>query len=163
MTTIGVISDTHIPRKGSKLPDILLNKLSGAHMIIHAGDLCREHVLYELQEIAPVYAVLGNNDDEYLQAILPYKKIIEVEECRIGVFHGHGYSGTAAENSRKAFRNENVHCVVFGHSHIPVNTFHDGILYFNPGSAMDRRRQEKCSYGILQVHGSNITGEIITL
>ncbi len=163
MTTIGVISDTHIPRRGSKLPDSLLDKLSEVHMIIHAGDLCRDYVLYELQELAPVYAVLGNNDDEYLTAMLPYKRIIEVEACRIGVFHGHGYSGTAAENSRKAFTDENVHCVVFGHSHIPVNTIHNGILYFNPGSAMDKRRQERCSYGLLQVQGSSITGEIITL
>ena len=162
MTRIGVLSDTHLPRRGSKLPEVLLKQLSGVNMIIHAGDLCRDYVIYELEEIAPVYAVLGNNDDEYLESMLPLKRIIEVEDCRIGIIHGHNYSGTAAANSQRAFRNEKVDCVVFGHSHIPVNKTIEGILYFNPGSAMDKRRQEKYSLGILKVDGKSISGEIIT-
>lgn len=161
MKKIGVISDTHIPRRGDKLPEILYRELAGVDMIIHAGDLCRDYVIYELEEIAPVYAVFGNNDDEYLEAMLPSRRILKVEGCRIGIIHGHNYGGTAAENSRKAFKGEHVNCVVFGHSHIPVNTTEDEILYFNPGSAMDRRRQEKCSFGILTIDGNSITGEII--
>lgn len=163
MIKIGVIADTHIPRRGKQIPEILLHKLSGVNMIIHAGDICRDYVIYELEEIAPVIAVLGNNDDEYLESILPLKRITEVEECRIGILHGHGYGGTAAENSRKAFIGKEIDCVVFGHSHIPMNKSLGGVLYFNPGSAMDKRRQEKCSFGILQVDGKSITGEIIPL
>ena len=46
--------------------------------------------------------------------------------------------------------------VVFGHSHIPWNT--EGIggqLLFNPGSPTERRRQPRCTYGVLEVaHGA---------
>ena len=161
MKKIGVVSDTHIPRRGLKLPEILLRELAGVDMIIHAGDICRDHVIYELEEIAPVYAVSGNNDDEYLEAMLPSRRILEVEDCRIGIIHGHNYGGTAAESAKRAFKSENVNCVVFGHSHIPYNTTANGILYFNPGSAMDKRRQEKYSFGILRADGNSITGEII--
>ncbi len=163
MIKIGVISDTHIPRKGSKLPDFLMERLSGVDMIIHAGDICKDYVIYELEEIAPVIAVLGNNDDEYLEKLLPLKRILTVEDISIGIIHGHNYSGTAAVNAERAFRNDKVDCVVFGHSHIPVNKNIDGKLYFNPGSAMDKRRLEKCSFGILQVDGKSISGEIIAL
>ncbi len=161
MTRIGVIADTHIPRRGKVLPQTLLEELAGVNMIIHAGDLCRDYVIYELEEIAPVFAVLGNNDDEYLESLLPVKRILQVEACNIGVIHGHNFSGTAAANAEKAFRGEQVNCVVFGHSHIPVNKHIDNILYFNPGSAMDKRRQEKFTYGIISVSGSDIAGEII--
>ncbi len=161
MTTIGVIADTHVPRRGKGLPEALLQKLAGVDMIIHAGDLCRDYVIYELEEIAPVFAVLGNNDDEYLESLLPLKRILQVEACNIGIIHGHNFSGTAAANAEKAFRGEQVNCVVFGHSHIPVNKHIDNILYFNPGSAMDKRRQEKYTYGILRVSGSEISGDII--
>ncbi len=161
MKKIGVIADTHIPRRGHKLPEFLLGELAGVDMIIHAGDICRNHVIYELEEIAPVYAVSGNNDDEYLEAMLPSRRILEIEDCRIGIIHGHHPGRTAAESAKKAFKGENVNCVVFGHSHIPVNTTIDEILYFNPGSAMEKRRQEKCSFGILRVAGNSITGEII--
>ncbi|MDF2988127.1 MAG: phosphoesterase, family [Eubacterium sp.] len=163
MITIGVIADTHIPRKGKNLPETLLRKLSGMDMIIHAGDLCRDYVIYELEEIAPVIAVLGNNDDEFLETMLPLKRMLEVEECRIGILHGHGYGSTAAENSKRAFKGEKVDCIVFGHSHIPMNKSLDGVLYFNPGSAMDKRRQKKCSFGILRVDGKSIWGEIIEI
>lgn len=161
MITIGVIADTHIPLRGKKLTNVILQKLAGVDMIIHAGDLCRDYVIYELEEIAPVYAVLGNNDDEYLEAMLPLKRIINVEQCNIGIIHGHNYAGTAAINATKAFKGDNVDCVVFGHSHIPVNKVLDNVLYFNPGSAMDKRRQKKHTFGLLRVCDKNITGEII--
>ncbi len=55
--------------------------------------------------------------------------------------------------------------VVFGHSHIPWNEEHDGQLLFNPGSATDRRRQARCSIGLLHVDDEkkNVRGEIIWL
>ena len=56
-------------------------------------------------------------------------------------------------------------CVVFGHSHIPWNEEHDGQLLFNPGSATDRRRQPRCSIGMLYVDDEEkrVWGEIIWL
>ena len=54
---IDIISDTH-----GYLSPALLDELSGADLIIHAGDLTSEMDYEHLRTIAPVRAVLGNND-----------------------------------------------------------------------------------------------------
>ena len=65
MKTIGIISDTH----GSLDPRAYA-ALFGVDLIIHAGDIGGPPVLNELETIAPVVAVLGNNDfPEYGSAV----------------------------------------------------------------------------------------------
>lgn len=54
---IGVISDTH-----GKLDLRAYAALADCSHIIHAGDICSPSVLRELETLAPVTAVLGNND-----------------------------------------------------------------------------------------------------
>ena len=54
---IDIISDTH-----GYLSPALLDELEGADLIIHAGDLTSEMDYEHLCTIAPVRAVLGNND-----------------------------------------------------------------------------------------------------
>ena len=87
---IGVVSDTHIPSRARTLPKALVEGLFGVDLIIHAGDLLKDYVLYELEEIAPVEAVAGNNDDYYMQSMLPHKKVINAGRFRIGITHGSG-------------------------------------------------------------------------
>ena len=158
---IGVLSDTHIPRRAKAIPSIVLEGLKDVDLIIHAGDLLKDYVIYELQEIAPVEAVAGNVDDEYVNSILGRRKIVSVGDCRIGIVHGDGSSGTTFQRVKKTFINDNVDCVVFGHSHIPHNEKVNGVLYFNPGSPTDKRRQKEYSYGIISIQNDIITGEII--
>lgn len=158
--TIGVVSDTHIPARGRVLPKALIEGLLGVDLIIHAGDLLKDYVLYELEEIAPVEAVTGNNDDEYIRNMLPNKKIIEVGSFRIGITHGCGRGDTTLNRVMSKFESDSVDCVVFGHSHIPFNERIDGILYVNPGSPTDKRTQEHYSYGIIKVDDLKICAEI---
>ena len=54
---IDIISDTH-----GYLSDELLAALEGADLIIHAGDMTSEADWDHLNTIAPIKAVLGNND-----------------------------------------------------------------------------------------------------
>jgi putative phosphoesterase len=86
--TIGVVSDTHIPSRGKAIPDIVLKAFEGVDMIIHAGDLTKDYVIYELEEIAPVHAVAGNNDDYFMQSKLGKKKILDIGGVKIGITHG---------------------------------------------------------------------------
>ena len=47
--------------------------------------------------------------------------------------------------------------VVFGHSHEPVDTVsEDGQLLFNPGSAVQRRRQPHRTMGVLELGGGQV-------
>jgi putative phosphoesterase len=74
-----------------------------------------------------------------------------------------GDSNTREKIARQEF--PNVRVVIYGHSHIPWNEERNGLLLFNPGSATDRRRQERCSVGLLHVddEARSVSGEIIWL
>lgn len=156
---IGVVSDTHIGGRIKNLPQELLDGLSGVDLIIHAGDILKDYVIYELEEIAPVEAVAGNNDDYYIYDRLSVKKIINAGKFKIGITHGAG-GGTALKKAMAVFAKDEVDCVIFGHSHIPYNEKIDGVLYLNPGSPTDKRMQKQYSYGILKVDDSEISAEI---
>lgn len=159
---IGVISDTHIPHF-KKLPAAIWEHFAGAELIIHAGDLSILSVLDELETIAPVVAVQGNVEYEEVILKLPIKREIVVGFCRIGIVHILGDSHNRVKVARQEFPEARV--VVFGHSHIPYNQEHDGQLLFNPGSATDRRRQPRCSIGLLYVDDEekSVRGEIVWL
>ena len=159
---IGVISDTHIPHF-KKLPEAIWEHFDGVELIIHAGDLSVLSVLDELETIAPVVAVQGNVEEDEVMLKLPIKREIVEGQCRIGVVHILGDSHNRTRVARQEFPEARV--VVFGHSHIPWNQDVEGQLLFNPGSATDRRRQPRCSIGMLYVDDEkkSVRGEIILL
>src|SRR4030043_2448023 len=60
--TVGLISDTHVPKKSRSIPKRVFEIFENADYIIHAGDLVELTVVDELEQIAPVLAVHGNMD-----------------------------------------------------------------------------------------------------
>ena len=157
---IGVVSDTHIPNRARQLPPVLFDLFDGVDLILHAGDVVETRVLTELTAIAPVEAVAGNMDPFDLQQTLKEQKILELAGFRIGMIHGHGGSNRLKTPQRAldAFVDDDVDCVVFGHSHQPYLKRINGILLFNPGSPTDRRREPRYSCGILTL-GKTIEAE----
>src|SRR5207244_2644423 len=76
-THVVVLSDTHIRRGSSRrLPDAAYDALGRADAILHAGDVLVPELLHELAGLAPVHAVLGNNDHE-LVGVLPEERTVE--------------------------------------------------------------------------------------
>ena len=73
---IDIISDTH-----GYLSPALLDELEGADLIIHAGDLTSEMDYEHLCTIAPVRAVLGNND--YYRGHTHVTKEAQVGRCLV--------------------------------------------------------------------------------
>jgi predicted phosphodiesterase len=67
---VGVVSDTHLPRFGRRLPQPLADGLKSAAVerIFHCGDHTTALAIALLEEIAPVDAVVGNNDGPELEA-----------------------------------------------------------------------------------------------
>ena len=137
-----VLADTHIRADGRRrLPDAVYRELDDADLVLHAGDFVVPEVLDELSGFAPVHGVLGNND---LDLVLPHTLVLHLEGVTVGMIHDSG--PTAGREGRMRRRFPGADLVVFGHSHAPVN---DSFL-FNPGSAVERRAQPVCTFGILE-------------
>lgn len=149
---IGIVSDTHLTSRTSKLPHALAKGLRGVDLILHAGDWISSHVYDLFCEIAPCDGVAGNNDGVDLIERFGKKKIIDCAGYRIGIVHGHGYHQVTEISARIAFLQEKPDVIIFGHSHVPFHSINDGILQFNPGSPTDKRRQQRYSYGIFEIN-----------
>ncbi|MGD9711056.1 MAG: metallophosphoesterase family protein [Thermomicrobiales bacterium] len=160
--TIFVIADTHIWETGRRsLPSevIALLQRSQAELVLHAGDINDHSVLEELAAIAPVLAVRGNNDDAELQETLPLTRQFRVGAFQIGLIHGH--EGRSARESAFASFGADVDLVVYGHSHIPKIEKRGKTVYFNPGSATDRRWNPHFGIGILRCTDERIDPHLI--
>jgi putative phosphoesterase len=148
---IGVLSDTHIPMRGKRIPDIVLEAFKDADHIIHAGDLTDLSVLRCLSDISRVTAVSGNSDPPEIKKLLGDDAIIELGGKKFGIFHGHGLFGSTLDRAVERFNNKELDCIIFGHSHNPYCDYHGKTLLFNPGSANDKRMNLYYSFGIIEI------------
>jgi putative phosphoesterase len=151
MMKIGVISDTHL-KAGSEIDDLhrrLAPHFQGLDAILHAGDILDLEVLGMLENFAPVYAVRGNMDPAPTCAALSERRVVELGGFRLGLIHGWGAPGGLSGRVQARFAGERLDVLVFGHSHCPFAAVEDGVLLFNPGSAVDRRFAPVRSVGLL--------------
>lgn len=148
---IGLISDTH----GLVRPEAR-HALAGVGRIIHAGDICGPEVLEQLEQIAPVLAVRGNNDKGGWAEALPERRIFDCAGVKICVVHDLNSldidpAGTGIE------------VIISGHSHRPSVRRESGILYVNPGSAGPRRFRLPISLGFLEIVEGELKAKLQTL
>jgi len=156
---IGVISDTHLRQYDERLRRIVDEYFRDVEIIMHAGDLVALEVL-DVFAGKKVKAVYGNMDGADIRDRLSDKMLIEMGGFRIGLIHGWGMPFGLEKKLRKQF--DQIDCLVYGHTHHACNKLKDGVLYFNPGSAMDKRFAKNNRIGILEI-GDAITGRIIEI
>ena len=154
-----VLADTHIRRPGRGLPDALTPHLKRADLILHAGDLLVEDVLYELEAYAPVRAVLGNVDGWDLG--LPETLEFEAGGIPFAMVHDAGPKQGRRNRMRKRFPRARV--IVFGHSHIPLLEDEEGLMLLNPGSPTDKRRQPNHTFALLRIENGEPEAELVVL
>jgi putative phosphoesterase len=145
---LAVIGDTHLPRGARRLPGECLRLLAEAEVILHVGDFTAASVLTELRRLGRVEAVRGNMDDRELKAMLPERKVIEVEGVRIGLVHDGGPAAGRHERLGASFLGCDV--VVYGHSHLPEVARVAGTWIVNPGSPTERRRAQTHTMSVLE-------------
>jgi uncharacterized protein len=159
---VAVIADTHLPRGARRLPEVCLDALRGADLILHAGDLSRASALEELRALGPpVHAVSGNADEPALRAALPERLVVDVEDARIGMVHVPGPTAGREERLVRAF--PGCDAVVFGHTHLPVVDRHGAVWLLNPGSPTERRRGPFRSFLLVQVRGRRLRPRLVEL
>jgi putative phosphoesterase len=158
---ICVISDTHTDSIDN-LPRQVIDELSGADMIIHAGDFTGKRLVDALRKIGPFRGIYGNIDGPEIRKELPAIDIIQAEDFMIGVNHPAEGGSPLTLEQRLRPKFPAAQAIIHGHSHRTKNDFRDGVLWFNPGSATGKFPATKKTYGILTVD-EEIRGEIITL
>jgi putative phosphoesterase len=159
---IAVISDTHMPRGGRRLPDAFVERIRGADLLLHAGDFMTLQVLRELERIGPpLLGVHGNVDSAELRRLLPAERVVAVADARIAMVHDAGSAAGRLERLRARY-GEVADAVVFGHSHLPLHErADDGFQIFNPGSPTERRRAPAHTMGVATVEGSSLDFTLI--
>ncbi len=127
---IGLISDTH----GQVRADVH-RALAGVAFILHAGDVCGDEVLMELDLIAPTIAVRGNCD--YPDDPRLARQVERVERgVRIHVSQGHELGAPTVDRLLAAY---DADVIVYGHTHLPLIARANDRLVVNPGAAGPRR------------------------
>ena len=158
---IVVISDTHT-NSIDDLPRRVIDELSGADMIIHAGDFTGKPLVDALRKIGPFRGVYGNIDGPDVRRELPEIETVQAGSFKIGVNHpAEGGSPHTLEQRLKP-KFPGVQAIIHGHSHQTKNDFRDGVLWFNPGSATGTFPARQKTYGILTID-KDMHGEIIRL
>src|ERR687895_964455 len=161
---IAVISDTHMPRGGRRLPDACVERIASADLLLHAGDLMTVEVLRELEAVGPpVAAVHGNMDTAELRRLLPAERVVDAGGARLAMVHDAGPRTGRLERMRRRF-GDRAGAVVFGHSHLPLHErAPDGFQIFNPGSPTERRRAPSHTMGTARVESGRVEFELIEL
>jgi uncharacterized protein len=159
---VAVISDTHLPRGGRRLPRACVERIAVAQLVLHAGDFVTVEVLRELEAIGPPLAgVHGNVDSAELRRLLPAERIVDVGKARIALVHDAGPRRGRLERMRRRF-GDRADAVVFGHSHLPLHErAGDGFQIFNPGSPTERRRAPTHTMGMARVEDGRIAFETV--
>lgn len=136
MHKIAVISDTH-----GLIRDQVREMLADCEAILHGGDINRQAILDELAEIAPVYAVRGNNDKEWAEQ-LPETLSLELFGLRIFMVHNKKYlPGDLGDRE----------LVIYGHSHKYEEKQAEGRTWLNPGSCGPRRFNQPITMAVVRV------------
>lgn len=153
-----VLSDTHRQRMGFIGEMIELEKPG---LVLHLGDNVEDGEDIFRSFGIKTLIVRGNGD---LDFDYPYDRIVNIEGKRIFMTHGHKY------NVKKDFMNlynkgvdVEADIVLYGHTHVPVNTEENGIIIMNPGSpSMPRQRQRIKTIGLIEIN-ERIETKIIEL
>ena len=151
---IGVISDTH-----GYLDPAVAGLFEGVDHILHAGDVGGAFITFQLEQIAPVTAVLGNTDQ-----FLPLR---ETEVTVLGgwKFLVHHIVNPLAlvEPVKGRIERERPDAVIFGHTHQAFRQTVGRILYLNPGYAGKARSGLTRSVAIVHCDKDGIRAEHLKL
>ena len=136
MKIIGILSDTH----GLLRPEVM-QSLQGCDAILHGGDINKPEIITRLEQIAPVYAVRGNNDKEWAEH-LPLFLDFTLYGLRVFMTH----------KKKDLPQNlEGYNLAVYGHSHRYEQKSDGETCLINPGSCGPRRFNQDITMAVLEL------------
>lgn len=161
--TVGLISDTHVPKRAAAIPQRVFEVFQNVDFIIHAGDLVELSVIDDLEQVAPVLAVHGNMDSPQANEALPELNSLRIFDWKIGVMHDPDVLNQPDKMIYIA-KEKGFNVFVYGHTHMPRIKWEGDILCINPGSPTDPASfLNKPSVALLKMTRKVITPQIIEL
>ena len=151
---IGLLSDTH-GFLDPRLPRIF----RGVDHILHAGDIGPDHLIAQLESIAPVTAVPRNTDASTLYRLT---ETIALGGRKFLVQHIVAPHALTIELQGR-FARERPEVVLFGHTHQPFNQTINGVWFLNPGYAGKPKANAARSVALLDGDGKELNAEFIGL
>jgi putative phosphoesterase len=139
---IGIISDTH-----GLLRSEVMEALNGCDVILHGGDINRQEIIDQLEAIAPVYVVRGNNDKDWAEHIPMF---LDFELAGLHIYMTHKKKDLPEDLS-------NYDLVVFGHSHKYEESRQGKTVLLNPGSCGPRRFHQAITMATAEITESGIS------
>jgi putative phosphoesterase len=151
---LGLISDTH------GFLDPRLNRIfKGVDHILHAGDIGPDFIIAQLEAIAPVTAVLGNNDES---PCFPLTQVKQLGAVKFFIHHIVSPREQASELKAR-IQKEKPDVVMFGHTHKPFDQVIGGMRFINPGYAGQPRFAMDRSVALLEISGKKLELRFVKL
>lgn len=151
---IGLISDTH-----GFLDPRLTHFFRGVDHILHAGDIGPDFLIAQLEAIAPVTAVLGNNDDS---PNFPLTQVKTLGEIKFLVHHI-VTPRLLTDELQTRVAQEKPDVILFGHSHQQFDRVINGVRFINPGYAGKPKFGAERSVALLEISGKNLEVRFVKL
>ena len=145
---LAILSDTH-----NLLRPQVLEQIRGADAILHGGDISSQAIVEQLQAIAPLYVVRGNNDKEWAEHI-PHDLRVTLDGVRFYMVH------KKADIPKDL---QDVDVVIYGHSHKYAQEEKNGVLYLNPGSCGPRRFHQEITLAKMELADGKMSVEKILI
>ena len=131
-----VFGDTHA-QLFTDIPPILIKAISKADWVIHVGDFTSEKVLNRIIELksSNFFGVHGNSDPLSIRKKLPSKKIICINNIKIGLTHPviGGSSSLTEKIVLTEFKDKNLDVIIYGHTHESKIEKKGNKVIINPG------------------------------
>lgn len=151
---IGLISDTH-----GYLDPRIEKIFAGVDHILHAGDIGPDLIIHELSALAPVTAVLGNNDSS---PSFRLTEVVDLSRKKLLVHHIVAPRELREELKLQIAR-VRPDAVIFGHSHQPFNEVIGGVHFLNPGYAGRPRFNQPRSVALLNLDAKKLRPQFVEL
>jgi putative phosphoesterase len=151
---IGVISDTH-----DFLDPRVKELFAEVDHIFHAGDVGTAWITFQLEQIAPVTAVIGNTD---AGLSLAENEVLELGGRKFMVQHIVN-PHTPDERLRRQLVKHQPDVLVFGHTHKAFDQTVNGTRFFNPGYSGRPKFNQPRSVAIFHCDDAGLTPELISL
>lgn len=157
-----VFSDSHGSyERIKKVTNSFLNN-NTINYIIHLGDLVRDAENLKSDFESPslkIEYVYGNCDFSLNRD--DYEKELVICEKRFFILHGHTrYVKSSLEMLKSLSEQRKYDAVLYGHTHISQETYHNGTYIINPGSIKNSRDGNNPSYAVINISDSKIKVDI---